>query len=411
MEASGQTDKAQLALPAGLTDPARAYPTCFIDTEGVNLRRPEAVEGVNGTLFKVLCDIHRERIKGQALLKVHVGEAGCTARMRPELSHSSSRFLFHKGADVVVAGDTTVTGDGPRGHRQNGDAGAAAYVQLAHAHGWHENGLAGVPFVVLDRPKTGKAAGYVFGSSETPVPVAGIRRFNEFYPAPGFARADFVVHHAHLKLHPLTGMAGCIRSIAMGCTSLPGKRQLHQALVPVFDQNRCNGCGQCVADCPEKALAAGAGQRIPILDLKKCIGCDVCLSICPSEAVLLTGRENGSRQPLAGLLFRRTADYAIGIMNGFWDKTIHLMHLYGITTFCDGMDNRQTPVVRDIGFLVGKNPFAMDKLAGVLLNKTAAAEQMKLPAHEISATEAIAAYVSRRYGILVDGPLEIIKPL
>lgn len=400
---------ARLQLPAGLTDREAAYPTFFIDLGGADLHQDDTVRKVNDAMFKVLCAVHAPAIRGQALMKVHIGEPRCVTRMNPLFTTGSSRFLFHRGVGVVVAGDTTVAYTGPRGHRQNPDGNTATYGGLAEAHGWTRQGPAGVPFVVLDRPCACASAGYACVQNETPVMVDGIRRFKDFFPAGGFAAADFVINHAHLTLHGLAGVAGCIKSIAMGCSALPGKLRMHKSLLPLFDTSTCKNCGVCADNCPEQAMVVLEEGDHPTVDAEKCIGCGECVSVCPTGAVQLKGNAIEDWKLGEETLPERMADYALGLMNGHWDTTVHLMHLYSITKLCDCVNKRQKPMVKDIGFLLGKNPFAIDKAAGELLSRRLPQRLVDELAGKLRTAEATADYVGRHYGILTDTPMSTVR--
>jgi ferredoxin len=56
--------------------------------------------------------------------------------------------------------------------------------------------------------------------------------------------------------------------------------------LPVLDEARCTGCGDCVAVCPTACLAlAGPLPWLPRpLD---CVRCGLCVVVCPVEAVQL----------------------------------------------------------------------------------------------------------------------------
>lgn len=81
------------------------------------------------------------------------------------------------------------------------------------------------------------------------------------------------------------------------------------------------------------------------------------------------------------------------------------MHLYNITELCDCVDMRQKPIVEDIGFLVGKNPFAVDKIAGELLSQRLSPSTADALAGKLTSARATADYVHRHYGIRTDGPV------
>lgn len=56
------------------------------------------------------------------------------------------------------------------------------------------------------------------------------------------------------------------------------------------DHSRCDGCGKCVAVCPENVLAVkntvGRMRAVTVWSVK-CIGCGNCLSVCNNKAIEL----------------------------------------------------------------------------------------------------------------------------
>jgi len=399
-----------IELPAGLTSTENAYPTFFLDIQGLDIEDPAVQKEVNDALFALLCQCHDAGITGQGLIKIHIGEPRVITRMRPEYVTSSVRFLRQRGAERVVAGDTTVAYTGPRGHRENPLHDASQYVDQARTHGWSPEGPAGVPFVVLDRPSTGTPAIYAFGAESEEVEVSGINRFTDFFLAGGFAAADFVVNHAHLTLHGLAGVAGCVKSLAMGCSALKGKLRMHQSLHPCFDPEACERCGLCEENCPEGAIALAEGALCPEVDSELCIGCGECEAVCVQGAITLVGEDITDWGRGEATLPTRMADYVLGIMNGRWNRVINVLHMYTVTERCDCVNRRQKPMTqRDLGFLVGKNPFAVDLIAGRMLR--AALEEEGRPFEEqlLRTAEISAAYVGETYGILSDTPLEAVS--
>ena len=54
--------------------------------------------------------------------------------------------------------------------------------------------------------------------------------------------------------------------------------------LPLLDDSRCTGCGDCVPACPTDCLEmAGALPWLP--RPQDCIHCTLCVLICPVEAI------------------------------------------------------------------------------------------------------------------------------
>jgi len=415
-----QTDRTALDLPAALTSAARSFPTVFVKPA----LGPDGVAGhasLDAALYAALEYVCARPLSGQALIKVHIGEPSCATRIRPEHVAGAVRFLRDAGLARIAAGDTTVAYTGMRGTRQNPPGDATEYLQLADRHGWRRDGPAGVPFVVLDRPSTCAEDGLVFERQECRNEVAGINRFGDFWPAGGFAAADFVLNFAHLTLHQLAGVAGCVKGLAMGCSGLTGKLRMHQSLLPRFDPDLCTGCGRCVKSCPENALTLEPGARHPDLDPGSCIGCGECQALCARDAVWLEGEEISDWQRGRDTLSLRMADCVLGLMNGRWDRVVHVLHMRAITKLCDCVDAEQKPLVQqDLGLLVGRNPFAIDRLGANILRAQLDRQQLREEEDVLNAAEQTAHYVEEAYGIqsatrverlLLDEGMTVLRPI
>jgi len=408
------SNQKQLKLPEGLTSSKSAWPLVFIDARQLNLwQEPDSMADKAG---QALCDalkkLHTNDIHGQVLLKVHIGEPKCVTRMRPEYVAASLNFCRQKGAAGIVAGDSTVAYSGPRGRKENPSDDCSAYLELARSHGWSEEGKLGAPFVVIDRPVTARKGQFEFSEQQQRVELEGINRFSDFYIADGFNAADLVVNHAHLTFHGLAGLAGCMKSIAMGCASLTGKLRMHQTLLPSFDSELCVQCGRCVEACPEEALFIEEGAKTPKVDPEKCIGCGECEAVCAAgkAAITLKGKQVTDWTRGRTTLPERMADYTLGLMNGKWNNVIHLLHMYAITERCDCLNVKQKPMLKkDLGFLIGKNPFAIDKLAGEIFAEAANNEGVKIEENLLKTAQITANYLADTYGIVDEGPLETIS--
>jgi NAD-dependent dihydropyrimidine dehydrogenase PreA subunit len=60
--------------------------------------------------------------------------------------------------------------------------------------------------------------------------------------------------------------------------------------LPLLDETRCTGCGDCVAVCPTDCLAlAGALPWLPRPG--DCVSCGLCVAVCPAGALCLAPPE------------------------------------------------------------------------------------------------------------------------
>lgn len=71
---------------------------------------------------------------------------------------------------------------------------------------------------------------------------------------------------------------------------LRGYAEIEPFIVEV-DAEKCNGCEECVAECPAEAITMieKNGRRIAELNEVLCKGCGACAGICPTEAINLRG--------------------------------------------------------------------------------------------------------------------------
>lgn len=409
-----ESDEQQLQIPDKLKSSKHTWPIIYVQIAGANLH--EEARGVARLISDVVGGaikrVHNEPVKGQTLLKVHIGEPKSVTRMRPEYVVGSASFLRDNGAKSIVAGDTTVAYTGLRGHRENTSENCSSYLQMAKDHGWLEQDGADVPFVVIDRPVTAKRGKFEFDEEQKHIKVSGLKHYRDFRVAGGFAAADFVINHAHMTLHGLAGFAGCIKSIAMGCSGLTGKLQMHKSLLPQFDPLLCTCCGSCVKNCPEEALRLEEDADSPYVDPELCIGCGECEAVCHSNqrAIVMKGKNITDWDRGGDTLPVRMADYTIGLMNGKWNNVVHVLHMYAITGCCDCVNTRQKPLLEhDLGFLIGKNPFAIDRLAARMLVDALDEEGHVIGKSGLESIETTTRYIYDTYGIVSEAPVEKIS--
>ena len=409
-EQPAQTERPSVDIPPELRE--SPSPVVFVDTSDLDLSndddRRAAYEGLQEAIDSVLGG----GLGGQSLIKLHIGEPKCETRLDPRLAPAIAEVLKDHGLDSVAAGDTTVAYTGDRGHRKNPEGDVSAYTALARSNGWAVDGPAEMPFVVLDRPCSAVDGVFEFERSEREVELDGVERFDDFFPAGGLLAADTMVNLAHLTLHGLAGVAGCVKGIAMGCSALEGKLRMHQSLLPNFDPDLCRACGRCVRECPEGALTLDEGAETPTVDPDLCIGCGECEAICAShnKAVVLREEEIEDWERGRETLPLRLTDYTVGVMQDRWMDTVQVLSMHDVTERCDCLDTKQSPMIDgDMGFLVGRNPFAIDRLGGRMLADRLRAEGKEADRWELTTAERCAEHAHEAYGIAPDAELDEIN--
>ena len=62
-------------------------------------------------------------------------------------------------------------------------------------------------------------------------------------------------------------------------------------LFPVFDKDKCIGCGRCYISCRDGGHQAITFEgRVPKLNGRYCVGCHLCKIVCPSGAISAAAR-------------------------------------------------------------------------------------------------------------------------
>jgi uncharacterized Fe-S center protein len=93
-------------------------------------------------------------------------------------------------------------------------------------------------------------------------------------------------------------------------------------------------------------------------------------------------------------------------MNGKWEQTVHVADMRRITAQCDCVDAAQDPMFPEpLGWLVGKNPFAVDRMAARILRRALEKRGIAVEKRLLEAPEDTAAYVEAQYGIVTETTL------
>jgi NAD-dependent dihydropyrimidine dehydrogenase PreA subunit len=55
----------------------------------------------------------------------------------------------------------------------------------------------------------------------------------------------------------------------------------------VVDNDKCEGCEECVEVCPVDVFEMEDGKSVPV-NAEECLGCESCVEVCDEEAITVT---------------------------------------------------------------------------------------------------------------------------
>jgi len=285
-------------------------------------------------------------------VKTHFGEEGSVRYIRPTYVRKVVDAVIDAGGKPFVT-DTTTLYPGQR------------FTAVAHLKTAARNGFTGesmnAPIIIADG-----ARGYdgVFTDAGIPASQLGPGRRNEkeakadlgflseVHVARAIAEADKLVVVSHLKLHEFAGFGGAIKNLGMGCVTKVTKAACHRVNRPIYQPKKCKGCFDCVDACEYDCIGKN-GKKI-VFDRVECKGCLACYFGCESKAWKLPGKITHNLQ--GGL-----AESAKGVVNLVGPKNIiYLNMLIDIVEFCDCAPMAGVPITEDLGYLISKDPVAVD---------------------------------------------------
>jgi uncharacterized Fe-S center protein len=270
-------------------------------------------------------------------VKVHMGEYGNSAYLRPPIVHRVCDLIKEAGGKPFVT-DTTTLYPARRFT-------ASQYLATAAFNGFTEESL-GAPVVIADGEQ-GYDGEWVYMPKQ--MPDCSLDRIKI---ARGIFDADSMIVLSHLKGHELSGFGGSIKNVAMGCVTKESKAAQHRVNRGVIDLSKCTGCGQCVEACAFEALSLLEEKMVR--DEEKCMNCNYCLYTC-SEGVF-------SLPPQAKEVFQvYLAHAAAGVLSCFCSKVAFINFIQDVTPLCDCVAPSGLPVVPDIGILASTDVVAVDK--------------------------------------------------
>ena len=272
-------------------------------------------------------------------IKLHFGEAGNLAFLRPEYARAVADLIRSLGGKPFVTDCSTLY----VGRRKN----ALDHLELAYQHGYNPF-VTGCQTIIADGLK---------GDDDVLVPIDG-----EYVKNAKIGRAmmdaDVFVSLTHFKGHEGTGFGGTLKNIGMGCGSRAGKMEQHNAGKPHVAQEHCVGCGACTRICAHSGLTVT--DRKASIDHSRCVGCGRCIAVCPWDAIRVNWDETVTN------LNRKIAEYAQAVVDG--RPCFHISLVIDVSPNCDCHPENDAAIIPNVGMFASFDPVALDMACADAVN-------------------------------------------
>ncbi|MGO9416065.1 MAG: DUF362 domain-containing protein [Syntrophobacteraceae bacterium] len=304
------------------------------------------------------------REKGLTAVKVHFGERGNTAFIRPLLVRPVVDALLEARARPFITDSGTLY-PGSRGN-------AVDHLNTAILNGFAYP-VIGAPLIIADG---------IDGRDEVAVQV-NLKYFKEVFIGAAIVRADSLVSLAHFKLHEAAGFGGAIKNVGMGTASRKGKMAQHSEVAPEVISKKCIGCGVCLEQCVHGAISIierppnvparkPSVTKIMRIDKKLCAGCARCIHACPQGALTINWEKDLPK------FMEKMVEYTAGALKGKEKRSLFINFLTHISPACDCYPFADAPIVGDIGIAASVDPVAIDQACVDMVNSAPLLESSRL---------------------------------
>ncbi|MGC8605475.1 MAG: DUF362 domain-containing protein [Desulfomonilaceae bacterium] len=293
--------------------------------------------------------------KDLVAIKIHFGEAGNTAHIRPQFVRRVVDIIRRIGAKPFLT-DTNTLYVGSRIE-------AWSHLCTAYDNGFTRE-VTGAPVIIADGLR---------GNSHAKIPLNGTHIKNAYVGA-DIHYADGLVALTHFKGHELTGFGGTIKNLGMGCASRQGKLDQHSNIAPKVNSKKCVGCGECALWCRGGAISiAGKNKtRKAIINPERCVGCAECILTCRQGAISIQWNES------IPTFMEKMVEYAKAVLSQKMGKAIFVNFLTDVSPLCDCTPFSDRAIVPNIGVLSSLDPVAIDQAAADLVNQAPGNPMSKL---------------------------------
>lgn len=285
------------------------------------------------------------RPKDLVAVKIHFGEAGNTAYIRPPFVRRIVDRLKDLGAKPFLT-DTNTLYVGTRTE-------AYSHLVTAFDHGFTRE-VTGAPVIISDGLR---------GNNRVDVSFNGTH-VKKAHIAADIYNADALVVLSHFKGHELSGFGGALKNIGMGCAAREGKLEQHSNISPKVTKKICIGCGECQSWCRGEAISLeDDGDSVKaVINPEKCIGCAECILACPQGAIRVRWNES------IPTFMEKMMEYAAATLQNKKNKMMCVSFVTDVSPLCDCNPFSDRPIVPGIGILVSRDPVAIDQAAADLVN-------------------------------------------
>ncbi len=273
-------------------------------------------------------------------IKIHFGEPGNLAYIRPNYATRMVKILQKLGSKVFLTDANTLYSGG----RSN----AVDHLQSAMENGFNPM-TTHCNVIIADGVK---------GTEYREIKIDG-----EYCKAPkigsAIADADIFISMNHFKGHEQAGFGGALKNIGMGSASIGGKLEMHSTSQPKIVKKNCVACGVCVKYCAHSAIKIE--NRCAEINYEKCVGCGQCVALCQYSAAVLSDWDTSEN------LNCKIAEYAKAVLTG--KPHFHVNFIMNVSPECDCWNHNDVAIVSDIGMAASFDPVALDMACVDLVKK------------------------------------------
>ncbi len=259
-------------------------------------------------------------------VKMHFGEPGNLSFIRPNYAKVICDLVKAKGGKPFLTDCNTLY----IGGRKNA---------IDHLKAAQENGFSplttGVPVIIADGLR---------GFDERLVPIPFENSYvKEAKIGAAVMDADIVITLTHFKGHVSAGFGGVLKNVGIGC-------------------------GTCVRNCAHEGVRVEDG--IAVIQEDKCKGCGRCIAVCPKGAI------HNKFDIAKDVLNYKMVEYSWAVLHD--RPCFHVTLVQDVSPDCDCEGHNDMPIVPDVGMFASFDPVALDQACVDAVNRQPIVEESLL---------------------------------